>query len=463
MASGRTATGTGPSTIAELVDTVSGSVLQPGQAGFDKERTGFQAGFTHHPSVIVAAAEASDMQAAVRYACAHELPVAVQSTGHGLTVALDGGVLVTTGRMNGVTIDPAARRARLEAGVQWDAVIDSCAPYGLAPLSGSAPHVGAVGYTLGGGLGLLGRQFGYAADHVRRMEVVTADGFLRTVTPQLEPDLCWALLGGRDNFGLVASLDIDLVPVSRVYGGGIFFDASLAEQVLAEYQTWTAGAPEELTASLGMVGYPDMAVFPEPLRGRHVVHLRFATTLLEEGPQWAADWRRVGRPILENVREMPYTEAGTIYQDPTFRHAYHGNSALLSELNDEILTTVRRLAGPGSAVPCIVDIRHLGGALSRQPAVPNAIGFRNAGYILRILSPVSDQDLAPVQAAQRAIFDAVAPWTLGRSVSFVYGRAGATDHVESLYEPRTLARLAQLKAVYDPRNIFRSNHNIRPA
>jgi FAD/FMN-containing dehydrogenase len=449
--------------LTDLADRVRGPVLLRGQDGYEAERSGFQTAFRHRPAVIVGAADAEDVRTAVRFAVEHNMAIAVQATGHGVSVIDQGGLLITTGRMTGITVDPPARRARIEAGARWKQVVEQTAPHGLAPLSGSFPSVGVVGYTLGGGLGLLGREFGYAADHVRAIDVVTADGELRHVSADSDPDLFWALRGGRDNFGVVTSLEIDLLPVARVYGGGLFFDVGQAEAILATFRDWTAQAPETMTASVGMIGYPPLKVFPEPLRGRHVLHIRFATTDTAAGPGLARPWREIGPPIISHLSEMPYSEAGSIYREPDFAHAYDGSNVLLRALDPAVLAAVRELAGPSAPVPCIVDLRHLGGALSRPPAVASAVCFRDAQYILRVLSSLGGTDLADVRAAHQRIFDAVAPWTLGRSVNFIYGARAAAEFAAELYDEATLSRLAALKAVYDPANIFRRNHNIEPA
>lgn len=448
--------------LTALADRVRGPVLLPGQDGYDDELSGFQTAFHHRPAVIVGAAAAPDVQAAMRFAVSHGLPVAVQATGHGVTVLDHGGLLVTTGRMTGIKVDPHARRAWIEAGARWAQVAERAAPHGLAPLSGSAPDVGVAGYTLGGGTGLLSREFGFAADHVHALDVVTADGQLRHVTAERDPALFWALRGGRDNFGIVTSLEIGLLPVSRIYGGGLFFDAAQADEILAAFRDWTAAAPETLTGSVGTISYPPLPVFPEPLRGRDVVHVRFVTTDTAAGPDLVQPWRKLGSPIIGDVREMPYTDAGEIFRDPDFPHAYFGNSVLLRELDPAVLRAIHELAGPAAPVPCITDLRHLGGAMSRTPEVPSAVSFREARYIVRVLSPLGRSGLPDVRAAHQRVYDAVAPWTLGRSVNFIYGEATATQFVAELYDEQTLTRLAEIKARYDPANVLCRTHNIRP-
>src|SRR5262245_60819713 len=203
-----------------------------GDKGYEAEVGGFQTAVRHAPVVVVAASSVEDVVEAVRLARARDVRLAVQATGHGARAPADG-VLVTTRRMSGVRIDPVARTAWVEAGARWSAVIEQAATHGLAPLAGSSPGVGAVGYTMGGGFGLLGRTFGYAADHVRALDVVTADGVARHVTATSEPDLFWALRGGGEPLAVVTSMEIALVPVPVVHGGGLHFDAAHGPAVLS--------------------------------------------------------------------------------------------------------------------------------------------------------------------------------------------------------------------------------------
>ncbi|MEY9211719.1 FAD-binding oxidoreductase [Thermobifida halotolerans] len=449
---------------SDLAARVRGPVLPRGGDGYEEETRGFQTGFHHRAAVVVGAVDADDVRAAVRFAVEHGMGVAVQSTGHGVTVFDDNSVLVTTGRMDDVTVDPDARCARIGAGARWERVVERAEPYGLVPPSGSAGHVGVVGYTLAGGMGLLAREFGYAADHVRAVDVVTADGELRHVTADSDPDLFWALRGGQGNFGVVTGLEIALQPVDRIYGGGMFFGSEHAAPLLSFFREWTAGLPEAMTASVGMIGYPAIPVFPEPLRGRHVVHVRFATTDLAAGPELVRPWREVAPPLVDEVGELPYSRAGSIYREPDFAHAYDGNNVLLRELDPSALEAVRELAGAEAPVPCIVDLRHLGGALARRPAVDNAVSFREAQYILRVLSPLDDASLADVRDAHGRLEAAVAPWTLGRSPNFVYGERDPADLRSKLYEKTVADRLAAVKAVHDPDNVFRCGHSaVAPA
>lgn len=449
--------------IQELADRVP--VSRPGDVGYDAERAGFQTADTHRPALTVGARDSADVRAAVGFAGAHGLPVAVQATGHGQSVPADGGMLINTRRLAGVRVDAGARTARIDAGVRWGQVITEAARHGLAPLSGSSPDVGAVSYTLAGGLGLLARRYGYAADHVRALDVVTADGRLRRATARREPDLFWALRGAGPNFGVVTGMEMGLVPVTRLYGGGLFFDTDRVADVLHLWRRWTETVPEALTSSVALIPFPDVPAVPEPLRGRYAAHVRIAHTgTATEGARLVAPLRAAGPPLIDTLGELPYTASGSICTDPTTPHAYHGTSAMLAGLDDTAVSTVLDLAGPGAPVTCVVQLNHLGGALARPPAVAGAVGHRDARYLLRVISPLTGDDRrAEVAALHQGLYRALGPAVTGRSLGFHFGAAAGPDLVRNGYDGVAHRRLAELKAAYDPANMFRFNHNIAPA
>lgn len=447
----------------ELARRVSGPVLLPGDDGYDAERIGYQTLVAHRPAVVVGATGAEDVRLAVEFAAAHALPVAVQATGHSPHPAADGGVLVTTGRMAGVRVDPVGRTARIEADVRWQQVLEATVPHGLAPLNGSAPGVGAVSYTLGGGLGLLARRYGWAADHVRSIDLVTAEGKAVTVTAESDPELFWALRGGRDNFGVVTGMEIGLFPVTRLYGGGLYFPGERAREVLEAYRDWTRTVPDETTSSIALVPLPPRPSLPEAIRGRYVVHVHIAHLgTAAHGEELVAPLRALGPRLLDTVADMPYARCGAIHGDPPFPMGYVADNVLLREFGEDTADLVLDLLGPAAPVTAIVEIRHLGGALAAQPAVPNAVGHRNAAYLLGVLSRVGEgDDPAGFTAAHDRLLTALAPLTAGRALNFLYGADART--VRAAYEEDDYRRLRALKAAHDPHNRFRGNHNIPPA
>lgn len=439
------------------------NMLTPGDKGYSEETAGMQTAFPREPDVVVGATSPDDVSAAVKYAVENGMPVAVQGTGHSFST-LRGGLLVNTSRMTGIEVHPRKKTARFEAGVRWAQVVEAAAPHGLAPLTGSAPQVGAMAYLLGGGLSLMGRKFGYAADHVRQIDVVTARGQYRHVTEESDPDLFWALRGGRDNFGIATAAEVDLVEVERLYGGGLFYDAvTSAGDVVPAWRRWTEDLPDEMTSSLGIVPFPDIPPIPEPLRGKHVVHVRIAYLGDEaSGAKLVEPLRDAAPRIMEGLREMPYTEAGSIYNDPTDPMPYHGSNSMLSDLDNKAVETLLETAGPDADHKFILELRHLGGALGRKPKVPNAVGHRDAAYALGALSRIGPVDLPTATEAHNELKRAMHPWTIGRCLNFTYGDADPDD-VRDAYDAKDYERLTELKSRYDPENLFRLNYNIPPA
>ncbi|MEV4253351.1 FAD-binding oxidoreductase [Spirillospora sp. NPDC049652] len=443
-----------------------GPVLTSADDGYDEARGGFQLSGWHRPEVVAVASGASDVVAAVRHAVGRGLPVAVQNTGHGLPLPADGGLLVSTRALTGVTVDPATRTARVEAGARWGDVVRAAAPHGLAGANGSAPGVGVVSYLLGGGISILGRTVGHASDHVRAIEAVTADGALRRVTAESDPDLFWALRGGRANFGVVTAVEFGLFPLDRLYGGGLYFDAEHVPAVLAAYREWTASVPDEMNSSVALIPLPDVPGVPEPLRGRHVAHVRIAYLGdAAAGERLVAPLREVAPRLVDDVREMPYAEVGTIHNEPDVPMGYHATHALVGELPQSAVDEALAITGPGgSDAPRIMEIRHLGGAMAKAPEVPSAVGHRDAAHLVAFLSPLRrDATADGVRDLHDRLDATVAPWKLGHALNFLYGANATVENVRAAYEPGDHDRLTRLKAEYDPSNLFRLNHNIPPA
>jgi len=220
------------------------------------------------PAAIVYAQSPGDASEALAFAREHDLRVAVQATGHRETVDGKGCLVINTSRMKALAVDPASATAFLEAGVKWGEVLAQAQAHGLAPLLGSSGDVGAVGYTLGGGLGWLARKYGMSVDSVLRFEVVTADGRVLSPSPEENPDLFWALRGGGGGFGVVTGMEIRLHPVARVYAGNLFYPADMAKAVWRRYREWVAHAPDELTSSIVLMNYPPLPQLPPVLSGQ---------------------------------------------------------------------------------------------------------------------------------------------------------------------------------------------------
>ena len=434
---------------------LNGSVLHAGDEGYDAERIGFQRAVPLNPSFIVGAATPDDIVAAVNYAAANDLPLTVQATGHGLAMPVDSGVLVSTRRLNAVRVDAPARIAWVDAGARMSDVVTAAAPFGLAPVGGSASSVGAVSYALGGGLSLMGRTFGYAADTVRAINVVLADGQSLQLTDRDDPDLFWALRGGRMNFGVATTIALDLVPVETLYGGGLFFGTDLIEPALRAYLAWTRDVPDAMTSSIAVIPFPDLPVIPAPLRGRQVAHIRIAYVgAADAGERLVAPLRAVGPRLTESLTVLPYHESASIYNEPSVPVAYYQSNAMLATIDDDMTRAILDHGIAQAKVVGMIEIRHLGGAMAKPPLVANAVGHRDAQYLLRIISVLERVDIHAFKAGHALLLRALEPRTLGYCLNFM--SAGTRpDDMHRFYDADAYRRLVQLKATYDPTNRFR--------
>ena len=447
--------------VAALRRVVAGPVLTPDDADYATETAAWNVATAHHPSLVVGAQCADDVAEAVRFAIRHNLSVAVQATGHGATFPVETGVLITTNRMGDVTVDPQRQVARIGAGAKWARVIAAAAPYGLAPLSGSTSDVGAVGYTLGGGLGPLGRRYGFSADRVRAIEVVTGDGKLRSISADDDTGLFWGLRGGKGNLGIVTAIEVDLVPVARLYGGAIFFDGADAPAVLHAWREWVQTVPEEMTSSVALLRLPDAPFVPEPMRGRTMLHLRIAFVgPAAEGEALVAPLRAVATPALDLVRDMPFTEADSIHMDPVDPTPAWHDGRLLADFPAAAVDALVDAAGAHVQLPLIaVEIRHMGGALARPADIPNAVAGRDAAFSLFLVGPMVPGLEQAVPAAGQRVIGALATWhTTGRLVNFLSTVDAGPAHVAAAYPPEVAARLQDLKDRFDPHGLFRHGH-----
>lgn len=448
---------------AGLGSQVTGPVSWPGSDAYAAELNGFDLSVTHHPALTVGATNAADVQAAVRFARSRGMGVAVQATGHGATAAADGALLINTSRANEVHIDASKRRASLQAGVTWGQVVEAAAGYGLVPLCGAAPAVGAVSYTLGGGLGPLGRRYGYAADHVSRIELITADGELRRVSADEHPDLFWGLRGGGGNFGVVTGLEIELMPVSELYAGGLYFAGQRASDVLAALHECTTAAPDSLSLSVAFLRFPDLRVLPAALRGQFCAHVRVTDTASPaECERIIRPLRLIGSPLLDTLRTMPPTEIGSIHGDPTKPMPTHARSLVLRTFDERTLAAVLGHVDPSA--PFMIELRHLGGTLGHQPELSNAVGHRGGTLNVFTSAYPLPSGFDTADAAQRALLSDLGEWSDGGATfNFLSGPHVTSADVQAAFDENDFARLRTLKRRWDAENTFRFNANIPPA
>ncbi|MEV6374797.1 FAD-binding oxidoreductase [Micromonospora musae] len=453
---------------ADLKARVTGPVFMPDDTHYAAECATFNLMTPVRPAVAVGATSAADVQAAVQFAAERRMPVAVLTTGHQVARDAEGAVLINMSRLNAVHIDPTRNLARVEGGARWRQVLDEADRYGLAGISGTAPTVGVVGYHLGGGASpILGRAYGYAADHVQAIEIVTADGELRRVTADSEPDLFWALRGGKGNFGVVTALEFTLFPVKSFYGGGLFFAGEHAAAILHTWRDWVVGLPTQMSSSLAFLRMPPMPGVPEPLQGKFVMHVRFSSLgPQEEAERLLAPVRAIAPTVLDTITELPYREAGSMFTDPPAPVPWVERSTALREFPAEAADALLAELGPESGTHLsLVELRALGGALDRPRALPNSVPGRGARWQL-FGSGGGRPDLAPKFAEElNALIGSVAPWAQDEIMpNLLSSRQGTTpEEMRAIYGSERYERLAAIKRRYDPGNLFRMNHNITPA
>ncbi len=448
---------------AALEAGVSGPVLFAGDPRIDHELAGFNLAVRHQPHVVVGATNAADVAAAVRYAARRGLAVGVHATGHGGYASRDT-VIVSTHRMLACSVDPALATATIQAGVPWSMVISAAAPHGLAPLSGSASSVGAVGYTVGGGAGPIIRSHGFAADLVTSLEVVTADGRVRVVDVEHDPDLFWALRGGKANFGVVTQMTTRLVRLPTLYAGAVYFPGEQAPELLHALARVGRQPGRTDTSSIALVRLPDLPHVPAPLRGRLTVHLRFAHTGDPESGRAALEpMLRLAPPLINAVREMPYSDVDSIHNDPAEPLPAWSRGSFLSALPAAALDTLLDLAGPGVESPLVVvELRHLGGAASRRPDPDNAVAGRDAPFVVNAVGPLFPPIAEIVPNVGHRLLDALAPWSTGQEpVNFSGGPRTPGDGTSAW--PLTIReRLLEVKRRHDPGNVFRTGFALVP-
>ncbi|MBX5442965.1 MAG: FAD-binding oxidoreductase, partial [Solirubrobacteraceae bacterium] len=392
------------------------------------------------------------------------LRVAAFGTGHQAPAlpALDGTLLLRTELHAGagVTVDPARHVARVPAGALWADVVEAAAAHGLAALHGSSPDVGVIGYLLGGGLSFYARRHGLAADHVRAIELVSADGEARRVDAGHEPELFWALRGGGGGFGVVTAAEIDLFPIATVYAGMAVWPVEAAADVLRAWLGWAPGAPPEITTSLRILRLPPVPDVPEPMRGVPVVALDgVALADAAGGEALLAPLRAAAAPMLDGWAEMPAAAAVRVHGDPEQPVPGLGASALLGELDAAAADAFVVAAGADSGSTLLAaELRQLGGALARAPAGAGATGSLSAPYLLFGVGALMAPDAEPgVRASLERLVSAMAPWDTGRRL---LGFDDAGGPAERCHDPDALARLAHVRRAWDPQRRFVATHEV---
>ncbi|MBO9521434.1 MAG: FAD-binding oxidoreductase [Nocardioidaceae bacterium] len=439
------------------------SIVRPGDPRYDAASAGWNRSFQHRPAAVAQASTTAEVVEAVRAARAQGLQVAIQATGHGpAALAGDRALLLCLRGMRQVHVDPRRAVARVGGGARWTDVLGPAQDVGLAPLLGSSPQVGAVGYTLGGGIGWLARHHGLAVDSVRSLTVVLADGEVVVATALSEPDLFWALLGGgAGSLGVVVAMEIALVPVDRVYAGNLLYPLEDADEVFALWHRWIEDAPAELTSAFNVSAFPDIDAVPAPFRGRRCAIIRGChSTDSPEARAYVDRLRAWRRPEADLFGPIAFRQAATISRDPDEPTPVCVTGRWLESVD---VSTVAAMTAAVEGGALFVEVRHAGGAVARpNPAASYAA--RDSDFLLQAVG-VFDDDRA--RSAGRRTFARLLTDTASQHAARpAYLNFVDLDErqaaVGDAFGVDDLDRLGAVKRRVDPQNLFSCGIGLHP-
>ena len=441
-----------------LGEAFSGTVLAPGDRGYDEARRIHNVLIDRHPAVIARCLHTADVAEAVNFGRNEGLEISVRGGGHNVAgkAVTENGLMIDLSLMKGIHVDPARRTVRAQPGVRVGELDRATAAFGLATPSGVISLTGIAGLTLGGGIAWLMGKYGMAVDNLLSAEVVLASGAVVTASDETDPDLFWALRGGGGNFGVVTSFEFRAHPVASVLGGAVLHPLEAAPQLLSFYREFAADHPDELSTQAAFLHAPD---------GSGAKLCGIALCHAGENPERAAadvrTLREFGSPAADMVRRMPYPVVNTGV-DWLFPGAHnYWKSAFFSELSD---AAVEVMIGAFERAPselCALIIEEFHGAVTRVAPTATAYPHREPGYNLLLISQWTDPaDTEAATAWARETFDALSPYMADRSY-MNYLSADDHDRVHQSYGPN-YGRLVELKRRYDPGNLFRLNQNIEP-
>ncbi len=452
--------------LEDLDSRIDGRLLRAGDKDWDDAVLIWNGMVAKVPALVIQPASARDVAAAVEFARNHGLLLSIKGGGHNIagTSIAEGGVTLDMSRMRQVDVDPTALLAHVGPGCLLKDVDRATQEFGLAAMLGFVSETGVAGLTLGGGFGYLARRFGWAVDNLEEVEIVTADGMVQTANRSENADLFWALRGGGGNFGVVTRFTFRLHEVGpTVTGGLVIWSADRVDDVLATYHELTESAPRELTAAAMVRLAPPLPFIPEEWHGKPVAGM----LMCHSGANPEADLapvRALGEPIVDLVVEKPYVEQQSMLDDmnPKGLH-YYWKTEFLPGLSAAYLETFRDHALKVPSPMSYSIIFHLAGALNERQDDDGAVGNRDARFITGFSGEWppnvrNDEHVAWV----RTSWEAIRPFSTGGNyVNFQLAEDGDARTAEAY--GTNLARLRQVKAQYDPDNLFRVNRNISPA
>jgi FAD/FMN-containing dehydrogenase len=441
---------------------LTGRVIDADDQDYDEARTIFYGGFDRRPAAIARVANANDVARAVRFAAETGTELAVRSGGHSVAGhgTTDGGVVIDLAEMKALELERDGQAAWAETGLTAGEYSAAAGEHGLATGFGDTASVGIGGITLSGGVGLLVRTFGLTIDDLLAAEIVTADGELLRIDEQTDPDLFWAIRGGGGNFGVVTRFRFRLHDLPSVVGGILILPAT--PDVVASFIDAAVDAPEELSTIANVLPAPPMPFVPEEHHGKLVVMALMAYAgETEAGQRAIAPFRSLATPVADMVRPMPYPE---IYppEQPEFHPIATARTMFVDEIDRSGIETMLERLEMSTAMMRAVQIRVLGGAMARVPDDATAFAHRDRRFMVNVAALYE-------RAEEHEVY---APWVTDLAAQLQRGPVGAyvgflgdegEARVHDAYSKPTWDRLVEVKARYDPRNLFRLNQNVRPA
>ena len=440
---------------SRLRSQLRGSLVLPAEEGYDDARAVWNAAIDRRPAAVVRCADATDVVRALEFARARSLPIAVRGGGHSFAgkATCDGGLVIDCSPMRQVDVDPARAVVRAGAGCTLGDLDAATQARGLATTMGTASPTGIAGLTLGGGLGWLMGRYGLACDNLIAAELVTADGREVRTSSLEDPELLWGLRGGGGNFGVVTAFEYRLHPVTTVLGGAVTYPPEQARDVFRAYRDLTAEAPDELTAYVGVQPLPTGPAFSIAACWCGDV---------PTGERVLAPLRRLGTPLADTIRAIPYLEMQSFFAVPPVRVASYARSSFLRELDDAAIEAlVARTTLP--APPSLFFLEHVHGRVSRVGPDEAAFSHRGPGYSFAAISLWFEPDEAAAATAWiRDFFAEMTPFLAGGVYANYLAGDESDARVRAAYG-RAWDRLVALKRRHDPDNVLRLNQNVNPA
>jgi FAD binding domain/Berberine and berberine like len=447
----------GSSVRRELGSGLRGEVAGPGDRGYDPARAVFNNMIDRRPLAVVRCADASDVVRCIRLAGRLELPLSVRGGGHSVAgnAVRDGAVLLDLSGMKALRVDPATRTVRAGPGLTLGEFDRATQAFGLATTLGVVSTTGIAGLTLGGGLGWLNGRHGLACDNLISADVATADGRLLRASAQEHEDLFWAIRGGGGNFGVVTSLEYQLHPVDLVLAGGLSYPVEVAPRVLRFYDDFAKAAPDELSTVVSLGLNPAGA----PIASIVVCYCG----PIDEGEQVLRPLRTFQPPVDDGIQPMPYTVLQSARDEGfPFGRRHYWKSGWLREVTDGAIETLLRFLPQMPSSASGIGLQQLHGLASRVAPSATAFPHRAEQYDFLIGSQWSDATDSDRNVQwTRALFEAMQPHLEASVYVNNLGDEGPA-RVRAAYG-ENWPRLAAIKRIYDPGNLFRANQNIDPS